>query len=113
MVYLHQRGYVIKSNRESGQGHYDIAVIPQDSSKLGILMELKHVVGAMQVGTLEMDEILVASPSEALSQMNLKRYDTELRKAGISKVYQIALAFCGKQFQLQLQYKIKHLPLKI
>lgn len=30
VVYLLQRGYVIKSNRESDRGRYDIAIIPQD-----------------------------------------------------------------------------------
>ena len=105
VAYLHETGYIIKSNRESGQGRYDIAIIPQDASKLGILLELKQV-PALESSQLQ--EQLAHSASTALAQMELKRYDTELRQAGITNVCQIALAFCGKQFQLQ--YTLKTYP---
>ena len=35
--------YEIESNRESGYGRYDIAIIPKDITRLGIIMELKKV----------------------------------------------------------------------
>lgn len=35
--------YEVDSNRESGYGRYDIAIIPKDTSRLGIVMELKKV----------------------------------------------------------------------
>ncbi len=71
-------------------------------------MELKHVVGAAE--GLALEGLLMGSASEALSQMDLKGYDTELRQAGIARVRQIALAFSGKHFQLQ--YKMKSISLK-
>lgn len=36
--------YEIKSNRESGVGRYDIAIIPKDTIKPAIILELKSVV---------------------------------------------------------------------
>lgn len=35
--------YEIESNQESGYGRYDIALIPKDTTRLGIIMELKVV----------------------------------------------------------------------
>ncbi|MGN1188884.1 MAG: PD-(D/E)XK nuclease domain-containing protein, partial [Candidatus Ornithospirochaeta sp.] len=33
--------YMIKSNRESGEGRYDVALIPRDKRYAGIILELK------------------------------------------------------------------------
>ncbi len=107
IVSLHQTGYVIKSNRESGQGRYDIAIIPQDASKLGIVLELKQK-DLFKVKPSKIKPLLVNAAATAFAQMQLNRYDTELRQAGISKICQIAIAFCGKQFQLQ--HTIKTYP---
>ncbi len=108
VVYLHQRGYVIKSNRESGQGRYDIAVIPQDATKLGILLELKQIPLSNHLSLSKIEKKLAISASEAFAQIELNCYDTELRQAGISRICKIAIAFCGKKFQLQ--YAIKAYP---
>ncbi len=35
--------YVIKSNKESGEGRYDIMLIPHDKMKNGVVMELKQI----------------------------------------------------------------------
>ena len=35
--------YIIKSNRESGNGRYDIMLIPHDKSKAGIVIEIKQI----------------------------------------------------------------------
>jgi hypothetical protein len=35
--------YIIKSNKESGEGRYDIMLIPHDKSKNGVVMEIKRI----------------------------------------------------------------------
>jgi len=35
--------YIIKSNRESGAGRYDILLLPRNSKDYGIIMEIKQL----------------------------------------------------------------------
>ncbi|MEM6700623.1 MAG: AAA family ATPase, partial [Bacteroidota bacterium] len=35
--------YLVRSNRESGKGRYDVMIMPHDKSRLGILMEIKQI----------------------------------------------------------------------
>ncbi len=110
MVSLHQTGYVIKSNRESGQRRYDIAIIPQYASKLDIMLELKQK-DLLKVKPSKIKPLLGSAAATAFAQIELNCYDTELRQANISKICQIAIAFCSKQFQLQ--HTIKTYPQNI
>ena len=89
------KNYEIKSNRESGKGRYDIAVIPRDPQVLGLLLELKSV---EQTTT---DATLVKQAQKALKQIDDKNYVAEFRQRGIHKVLKIALVFKGKDFQLK------------
>ena len=87
--------YEIKSNRESGKGRYDIAIIPRDPQALGLLFELKSV------GETTTDAKLVKQAQKALQQIDDKNYVAEFRQRGIHKVLKIALVFKGKDFQLK------------
>ena len=87
--------YEIKSNRESGKGRYDIAVIPRDPQVLGLLFELKSV------GETTTDVKLAKQAQKALRQIDDKNYVAEFRQRGIHKVLKIALVFKGKDFQLK------------
>ena len=87
--------YEIKSNRESGKGRYDIAVIPRDPQVLGLLFELKSVEETTT------DATLVKQAQKALQQIDDKNYVAEFRQRGIHKVLKIALVFKGKDFQLK------------
>lgn len=40
---IDQKQYEIKSNRESGAGRYDIVIIPKDTLKPAIVLEIKSV----------------------------------------------------------------------
>lgn len=82
--------YKIKSNRESGDGRYDISLLPREKKYPGIIMELKWKSG------LEKDELEELS-SEALSQIDEKRYDLELKEDGIDNVIKLGIAFSGKK----------------
>ena len=63
--------YVIRSNRESGYGRYDIAATPKDTSRPGFIIECK-LAGS--------EESLEDKANLALRQIEEKRYDAELQQ---------------------------------
>ena len=75
MVWLSGR-YTIRSNRESGYGRYDLMLKPNDSAKTGIIIEFKRVYDS------EKPEHVL---SQALKQIEERRYTAELEEAGIKK----------------------------
>lgn len=80
--------YQVRSNRESGLGRFDIQLMPRVKGIPGFLFEFKH--------TKDSRADLSALADSALRQMEEKKYDTELRTAGVSSVIRIGIAFCGK-----------------
>ena len=90
LIALLDNQYKIKSNRESGDGRYDISLIPRDKKYPGIIMELKWKSG------LEEDALENLS-QEALGQIDAKRYDLEMKEDGIDKVIKLGIAFSGKK----------------
>ena len=89
------KNYELKSNRESGRGRYDIAVIPRDPQVLALLFELKNVKQTIT------DVTLAKQAKKALQQIDDKNYVAEFKQRGIHKVLKIALVFKGKDFQLE------------
>lgn len=86
--------YKIKSNRESGDGRYDIALIPREDIYPGIIMELKWKSG--------LDEQALESLSdEALRQIEDKRYDSEMSSEGVKKILKLGIAFSGKKVRIK------------
>ena len=81
---------MIKSNRESGDGRYDISMFPRDSKFPGIIMELKW---DKDLNENELDSL----SADALHQINEKGYDTEMRDAGIADIIKCGIAFSGKR----------------
>ena len=82
--------YEIESNRESGYGRYDIAIIPKDITRLGIIMELKKVDDFYEETK---DKALAA----ALEQLEEMEYEAGLRKRGITDILVLAVTFDGKR----------------
>lgn len=90
LVALLDNHYKIKSNRESGDGRYDISLIPRENKYPGIIMELKWKSG------LE-EEALDTLSKDALKQIDNKRYDVEMTEYGIEKIMKLGIAFSGKK----------------
>ena len=82
--------YEIESNRESGYGRYDIALIPKDKARLGIIMELKIVDDFYE----ETKDIALTA---ALAQIEEKAYEAGLRKRGVMDILILAVTFDGKR----------------
>ena len=80
--------YLVKSNRESGLGRFDVMLIPRVKSMPGFIYEFKFT----RDDKVDLD--LLAQ--EALKQINEKRYDTEFRDMGIAEIRKIGIAFRGK-----------------
>ena len=96
LIALMDNQYKIKSNRESGDGRYDISLFPRTEKHPGILMELKWKNG--------LDEkMLERFAEEALHQMENKRYDTEMREEGIGKILKFGIAFSGKKVKIMTE----------
>lgn len=96
LIALMDNQYKIKSNRESGDGRYDICLVPRDGKHPGIIMELKSETG------LNEEELKVLS-AEALNQINDKRYDTEMRSDGVESILKLGIAFSGKKVKIKTE----------
>ncbi len=96
LVALIDDQYKIRSNRESGDGRYDISLIPRDRIHPGIIMELKCENGL----TAEKLDTLLA---EALDQINEKRYDAEMRGDGVENILKLGIAFSGKKVKIRTE----------
>ncbi len=86
-------GSFLSSNRESGDGRYDIQLKPVNKTMPGILIELKAEKNATE-------EQLKALSETALRQIIHKNYDTELKAAGIETIYKYGVAFSGKRVEI-------------
>ena len=79
--------WLIKSNRESGDGFSDILIEPEDPDA-GIVIEVKYA--------KEMKE-LDAVCEAAMAQIKDKRYDEALRDEGRCDILAYGIAFCRKR----------------
>ena len=84
--------YYITSNRESGEGRYDICLCPRDCKMPGVLIELKASKDCS-------DDDLKKLSQKALEQIEVKKYETELTMKGIEKVFKYGGAFSGKRVE--------------
>lgn len=85
--------YHVRSNRESGEGRYALALEPKDEALPGILIELKAEEGA-STGELK------ALAQDALKQIDERKYDAEMRARGVAKILKYGVAFCGKSVEI-------------
>lgn len=85
--------YQITSNRESGEGRFDIQMAPLSERLPGILIELK--------GGKDCTEAQLESLSKAaLQQINDRMYSTALKQQGISSILKYGIAFSGKKVSI-------------
>ena len=86
-------GSYTTSNRESGEGRYDIQLLPRDAKLPGILIELKAEKNCSE------DELKKLSET-ALQQINDRKYDTEMTSMGITAIHKYGVAFSGKRVEV-------------
>lgn len=86
-------GSFVTSNRESGDGRYDIQLKPIKNGLPGILIELKAEKDCSDERLKKLSEI-------ALQQINDKKYDTELTADGVKTIYKYGVAFSRKKVEV-------------
>ena len=84
--------YIIKSNRESGYGRYDIMLEPKNENSPAIILEFK-------VYHPKREKNLEETLENALAQIRKKEYAASLQAKGIEqdRIYEYGFAFEGKR----------------
>ena len=85
--------YFVTSNRESGDGRFDIQLMPKKETLPGILIELK---AARESSASNLEELAYA----AVKQIEEKHYESELRAKGVDRIVKYGVAFCGKNVEV-------------
>lgn len=83
----------ITSNRESGNGRYDVQMLPLTKHFPGFLIEIKAEKDCSE-------EQLEALAQAALQQINDRSYSAEMQALGIKSIIKYGLAFSGKSARI-------------
>ena len=94
LIAMMDNQYKIKSNRESGDGRYDISLFPKEKKYPGIIMELKS---EKELNDKALDSLSV----EALQQIEDKGYDSEMKEEGVTSILKLGIAFSGKKVRIR------------
>ncbi len=94
LMALMDNQYRIRSNRESGDGRYDISLFPKENKYPGMIMELKWDKNLSEKELNSLSE-------EALNQINEKEYDTEMKAGGTTDIIKFGIAFSGKKVKIR------------
>lgn len=85
--------YYVRSNRESGNGRFDIQLEPKNINRPGILLELKYENNCSSENLKELARI-------ALRQIDDRQYDTEMITRGVTVIFKYGVAFSGKNVEI-------------
>lgn len=86
----------VTSNREAGDGRYDIQLMPKNVALPGILIELK----AEKHANAEQLKKLAAV---ALKQIHDKNYAADMQSHGVKTIYKYGVAFSGKKVEIEVE----------
>lgn len=89
----------VTSNREAGDGRYDIQLMPKNVALPGILIELKAEKHADA-------EKLKKLAAVALKQINDKNYAADMQSHGVKTIYKYGVAFSGKKVEIEVEEEI-------
>ena len=94
LIALMDNQYTIKSNRESGDGRYDICLFPKETKYPGIVIELKWK------RDLDAKDLEILA-EKALMQIDRNRYDSDMNHEGIKDILKLGIAFSGKNVRVR------------
>jgi hypothetical protein len=82
--------YIIRSNRESGYGRYDVLMIPRQQPEPGFVFEFKKI-------DRPDEKTVKEAMQSALQQIKVKQYAVELQAQGVKRIWGIGVVVEGKQ----------------
>jgi len=88
--------YIIKSNRESGEGRYDILLIPHNKARYGIVIEIKQLEKKAKESQDALKKRIAIQIQEAQYQIETNQYYKELIDNKISNIIKLPIVFVGK-----------------
>ena len=83
----HMDGYIVKSNRETGDGRCDIYIKPLSIFDKAVIIEMK---------VCDKPKELFTKPQDALQQIEDKKYAYELNQSGYEDIIKYGMAFYRK-----------------
>ena len=90
--------YIISSNRESGEGRYDIQLKPFDIEKNGIIIEIKSIENRKENEEKgDFQNRINDAIIKAENQIDIKEYDKELKAGKVKNIIKLAIVFAGKK----------------
>ena len=93
MCAVMDNSYRITSNREAGEGRFDIQMLPLNKKLPGILIELKAEKDCSEAQLDNLSKV-------ALRQINDRSYTADLQAMGVSRVLKYGIAFSGKRARI-------------
>ena len=89
--------YVVQSNRESGDGRYDIMLTPRKKGDTGVLIEFKKAKSTAKT-------VLEKSAKDALQQIKIQNYESDMRVHGYQgPIFCYGVAVCGKHVVVKME----------
>ncbi|MBQ7795460.1 MAG: PD-(D/E)XK nuclease domain-containing protein, partial [Lachnospiraceae bacterium] len=88
--------YHITSNREAGNGRFDIQMVPMHQKLPGILIELK---AGKDCDDVQLEELA----ETALEQIRGRRYQVDMEARGIGVILKYGIAFSGKNVKIKVE----------
>ena len=93
MCAVMDNSYRITSNREAGDGRFDIQLLPLNKRLPGILIELKAGKGRSETQLEDLANV-------ALQQINDRAYSVDLQAMNVTSIIKIGIAFSGKRTRI-------------
>ena len=89
-------GYYVTSNRESGEGRFDIQLMPRREDLPGILIEVKSEKNCSE-------DALKKLAKAALEQIDERNYDADMKMHEVHEIIKYGVAFCGKHVKVAVK----------
>lgn len=90
----HMDGYIVKSNRETGDGRCDIYIKPLSIFDKAVIIEMK---------VCDKPNELFTKPQDALQQIEDKKYAYELNESGYQDIIKYGMAFYRKDCFIKIK----------
>lgn len=90
----HMDGYIVKSNRETGDGRCDIYIKPLSIFDKAVIIEIK---------VCDKPKELFTKPQDALQQIEDKKYAYELNESGYEDIIKYGMAFYRKDCLIKIK----------